>query len=235
MKPGESFGRRRSKSAQKSAVSRAASNVLLKVGPLMEEASEKLANMYDAEMKEKDMSIAEAKQALADLEAQKHKIRQESFALMAKAEDDSKLNAMRGQYEALLRENESLLEQKDHSTLQQEVRNQDQQAPSQAFRSANPRPLTQEEIRAALPWAKELNRQQMRRRDNVRNIARLMSDAGTSERIGKHRKLVSIATGMKEDELDAMSIELLESLEATQGNVVAGPTTTPPMIGLVAS
>ena len=232
MKPGDAAGRRRSKGAQKSAVSRAASNVLLKVGPMMEEASERLAGMYDAEVKEKDMGIAEAKQALADLEAQKHKIRQESFALMAKTEDDSQLNTMRPQYEALLRENESLLEQKDHGQLQNEVRSQDQQAPSQAFRSANPRPLNSDEIHAALPWAKELNRQQMRRRENVRNIARLMSDAGTSELIGKHRKLVAVATGLKEDELDAMSVELLESLEATQGSMVEGPK-TPARMGLV--
>jgi transcription factor MBP1 len=223
---------RRSKGPNKSAVSRAAVNVLSRVGPAMEEASERLATMYDAEMKEKDMSIAEAKQALADLETQKHKIRQESFALMAKAEEDSKLNSLRAQCEALLRENESLLEQKDHSALQCEVRSHDQQAPSQAFRSANPRPLTQEEIRSALPWAKELHRQQIRRRENVQNIARLMSEAGTSEKIGKHRKLVAIATGLKEDELDAMSVELLESLEATQVNLGEGPR-TPSRVGLV--
>lgn len=223
-KPGDSFNRRRSKIARKPAVSRAASNVMSKVGPVVEEASERLAGMYDAEMKEKDMSIAEAKQALAELETQKHQIRQEYFALMAKAEDDSKLNSIRGQYDSLLRENESLLEQKDHSTLQSEVRSHDQQAPSQAFRSANQRSLTQEEIRAALPWAKELNHQQMRRRESLGNLAQLMSDAGTSENIGKHRKLVAISTGMKEDDLDAMSVELLESLQATtRVHVVEGP------------
>ncbi len=188
--------------------------------------------MYDAEVREKDMSIDEVNQALVDIEAQKRSIHQQTNALKVKCEDDSKLNSLRGQYETLLHENESLLEQKEHGTLQSEVRSHDQQAPSQAFRSANPRPLTHEDIRAALPWAKELNRQQMRRKDNVRNIARLMSDAGTSERIGKHRKLVAIATGLKEEELDAMSVELLESLEATQVNVVEAPR-TPPRIGMV--
>lgn len=232
MKPEESLGRQGSRGGVKSRVSRAGSSVRSRVGPMMEEAGERLASLYDAEMKEKEMSISEAKVALADLEAQKHKVRQECFALMGKCEDESELNVLRGQYEALLRENESLLEQKDHGILQSEVRAQDQQAPSQAFRSANPRPLTQEEIRAALPWAKELHQQQMRRREHVRNIARLMSDAGTSERIGKHRKLVSIVTGLKEDDLDAMSVELLESLEATQMNVAEGPR-TPPSVGLV--
>jgi transcription factor MBP1 len=229
---GNSFGRGRTRGSHQSAVSRAASNVLLKVGPVMDEASERLASMYDAEMKEKEMGIAEASQALKDLEAQKHNVRQESYALMAKSDDDFNLNSLSAQYEAHLRENESLLEQRDHGTLQNEVRSYDQQAPPQAFRSANPRPLTKEEIRAALPWAKEFNRQQIKRRDHVHNIARLMSDAGTSERIGKHRKLVAIATGLKEDELDAMSAELLESLDATQGNVVEVPS-TPARIGLV--
>jgi transcription factor MBP1 len=233
VRPGETSSRRRSRSIQKSAVSRAASNVLLKVPSMVEEASERLANMYDAEVKEKELGITEAKQALNDLDTQKHRVRAETFALMTKEEDDSKLNAMRGQYEVLLRENESLLEQKDHGTLQGEVRALDQQTPPQAFRSANPRPLNQDEIRAALPWATELSRQQNRRRDNVRNIAQLMSDAGTSERIGKHRKLVAIATGLKEEELDAMSVELLESLEATKVIDLTGGPKTPPRMAVV--
>ncbi|KAF7504447.1 hypothetical protein GJ744_002184 [Endocarpon pusillum] len=232
VKAGDSFSRRRSKGSNKAMVSRAATNVLANIRPMIMQASSQLADMYDAEVREKDMSIDEVNQALSDIEAQKRNIHQQTNALKDRCEDDSKLNSLRGQYETLLRENESLLEQKEHSTLQIEVRSHDQQAPSQAFRSANPRPLTQEDIRAALPWAKELNRQQIRRKDNVRNIARLMSDAGTSERIGKHRRLVAIATGLKEEELDAMSVELLESLEATQGNVVEGPR-TPPRIGMV--
>ena len=146
---------------------------------------------------------------------------------MAKAEDDSELNILRGQYEACVRENESLLEQKEHSTLQNEVLLQDQQAAPQAFRSANPRPLTQDELRATVSWVLELYRQQSRRRELVREVAQLLGDAGTSEKIGKHRKLVSIATGLKEEELDTMSVELLESLEATQVAVMNGPKTPP--------
>ena len=175
----------------------------------MEEASFKLANMYDAEVKEKDINISEAKQSLANFESQRHKIRQETFALMAKAED------------------ESLLEQKEHSSLQNKVLTQDQQTPPHAFRSANPRPLTREELRATVPWVLELFRQQARRRELVKEVAQLLGDAGTSEKIGKHRKLVSIATGLPEEELDAMSVELLESLEATQVAVFNGPKTPP--------
>lgn len=226
---GDSYGIKRSRrKPPKQAVSRAASLVLDKVGPLMEEHSTRLADMYDAEMKEKDTSISEAKQALTDFEAQRHKIRQETFALMAKAQDESRLQALRQEYEERLRETESLLEQKEHATVQKEVLQQDQQTPHQAFRSANSRPLTQDEMRATLPWALELYRQQKIRRQLVKDIARLMGDAGTSEKIGKHRKLVAIATGLKEEELDNMCGELLESLEATQGSVMSNGPTTPP-------
>jgi transcription factor MBP1 len=232
LRPGETYsskrtGYRAKRNSQRSTVSRAASQVLTRVGPMMEEASFKLANMYDAEMKEKDISIAEAKQSLSNFESQRHKIRHETFTLMAKTEDESELNMLRGQYEACVRENESLLEQKEHASLQNEVLLQDQQAPPQAFRSANPRPLTQDELRATVPWVVELFWQQARRKDLVREVAQLLGDAGTSERIGKHRKLVSIATGLKEEELDAMSVELLESLEVTQVAVMNAPKTPP--------
>ncbi|RMD44183.1 hypothetical protein DV735_g1002, partial [Chaetothyriales sp. CBS 134920] len=66
-------------------------------------------------------------------------------------------------------------------------------------------------MRAALPWALDLFAQQLRRRFLVRDMAVLMADAGTGEKVGKHRKLVAIATGLKEDELDPMSEELLEN------------------------
>ena len=235
--PNSSLGRRMRRRPLKQPVSRAASSMYDQLATTFEEQRDRLADTYDAEMKDKDAIIADAKQTLADFEAQRHKIRQESYALMAKAEDDARMQMLRQEYDVCLRETESLLEQKEHASLQKRVLQQDQLAPPQAFRSANGQPLNQDEVRAALPWAMELYRQQSTRRQLVREIARLMGDAGTSEKIGKHRKLVAIATGIKEDELDHMSGELLESLQATQGGVVngAGPQTPPGMmVGMVA-
>ena len=228
---GDLYGSKRRKRTQRQAVSRAASNMYDNTTTMFDEQRERLANMYDSEMKEKDVTIAEAKQALSDFEAQRHKVRQESYALMANVEDDSKMQLLRQEYETCLRNTESLLEQKEHAGLQRQVLQQDQQAPPQAFRSANSNPLSQEEMHQALPWAVELSQQQNNRRHLVREIARLLGDAGTSEKIGKHRKLVAIATGLREEDLDNMSGELLESLEATQGNALTnGPRTPPRMV-----
>ncbi|EXJ70809.1 uncharacterized protein A1O5_05799 [Cladophialophora psammophila CBS 110553] len=223
---GESFSSKQSRrKRQKEALSRAASLVLDKIGPLLDAGSFKLADMYDLQMSEKDTEIAEAKHALTELENQRHKIRQETFPLMAKIEDVSKIPNLRQEYEACLSEVESLLEQKEHATLQNEVFQQDQQTSPEAFRFPNTSPLSPEEIGAVVPWAIELNNQQTLRRQLVKDIAKLMSDAGASEKVGKHRKLVAIATGLKEDELDGMSEELLESL---QGNQAGNPPQTPP-------
>ncbi|KIW39520.1 uncharacterized protein PV06_08124 [Exophiala oligosperma] len=225
---GESFTAKQARrKRQKDAISRAASLVLDKIGPLMDEGSYKLADMYDSQMNEKDTEIAEAKQALSDFEAQRHKIRQETFTLMAKAEDASKIPALRQQYDACLGEIRSLLEQKEHGTLQQEIFQQDKQINPQAFRFTNPQPLSADEMRASLPWAIELNQQQAMRKYWVLEIAKLMGEAGTGEKVGKHRKLVAIATGMKEEELDGMSGELLENLQA---NSNTNPETPPTMI-----
>lgn len=225
---GESFSAKQSRRRrQKDAVSRAASFVLDKIGPLMDEGSFRLAEMYDSQMSEKDTEITEAKHALTELENQRHKIRQETFHFMAKAEDASKIPALRLEYEACLNEMESLLENKEHNIIQTEIFQQDQQASPQAFRFSNNQPLSPGEIRASIPWALELNNQQNLRRRWVKEIAKLMGEAGTGEKVGKHRKLVAIATGLKEDELDSMSEELLESLQASQG-AGAGVPQTPP-------
>ncbi len=111
LRPGESYRRRygSKRNVERATVSRAASHVLTKVGPMMEEASFRLATMYDAEMKEKDTGIAEAKQALSNFEAQRHKIRQETYALMAKADDDSELDKLRSQCDSYIQKIQSLL------------------------------------------------------------------------------------------------------------------------------
>lgn len=231
---GESFSRRRiRKQSQRKSVSRAASVMMSRVGSVVEEAGSKLAALYDNEMKERDTNIAEAKQTLTDFEAQRHKIRQESYALMARVADESKLTTLRKEYESCLKEMESLLEQKDHGALQKTVRLQDQQAPPQAFRSANDSTLAQDQMIAAFPWAVELHQQQKKRRQLLADVAKLMGDIGAGEKIGKCRKLVAIATGLKEEDLDAMSQELVESLESTQvPSIIDDPRTPPHLSGL---
>lgn len=226
--PLSNLGKMRRRNLPKNA-SRAASIVMSRVESASQEVSTKIAGMYETEMKEKDAAISESKQSLKDFEDQRHRVKTEVLQLTAQVQHDEErqLENLRYEYETLLAETQSLLEQKDHARLQTDVRQRDQQTNPHSFRSANPARLTPEEISTALPWAIELHNQQQSRRQLIREIAALTAAAGTGERIGKHRKLVAIATGIREDELDEMSDELLQSLQATAEST--GPQ-TPPMV-----
>lgn len=224
LQPGETISKRSSRRSHLSkvpTVSRAASTVLTKIGPVMEEASTRLALMYDSEMKEKQTVINETQIALNDFETQRHQVRKETYTLMAKADDDNKINQLRIAYEAAVRETESLLEQIEHTALQSEILAQDQQSPNQAFRVNNASFLTEEEMRAVIPWAKELARQQNKRRELVTMVATLMGNVGNKDKIDMQRELVASATGVNKEELDEMSEEILESLDASADASIA--------------
>ncbi|KAL9111798.1 MAG: hypothetical protein Q9227_003857 [Pyrenula ochraceoflavens] len=214
-----------SKNAQKAVnMSNAAATMRNK----MNEVLGRISSFHEAESKEKDLQLNEAQATLSDMEAQRHRIRQETYALMARAPNDNELHSLRASYSQKLRQHESLLEQKDHSALQAQVLAQDQQTPSHLFRDSNNDALSQEEMKAAIPWARELHSQQHKRRQLIQETAQNMGDVGASERIGKLRKLVSMATGIQEDNLDDMSAELLESLDPAHTPLENGPR-TPPM------
>ena len=237
--------RRKSNHQSKQTLSRAASSMYDSANSVFESQRDRLADMYDAEAKDKDTNMIEAKAALADFEAQRSRIRQETYAILANpginenAEDPPHIQALRVEYEAARRETESLVERSEHARLQAEVRAHDEQTPSHLFRAATiangnttpslmengnlnaPVELSLPELQSSAPWAIDLAHQQARRRQLVRDISGLHGDANSSERINKHRKLVAMATGIKEDDLDPMAGELLASLQANAAEASA--------------
>ena len=52
----------------------------------------------------------------------------------------------------------------------------------------------------------------------MRDLAQQTADAGVSTKFDVHRKLVALATGLKEEELDPMAGELAETLEFDRMN-----------------
>ena len=210
------------------------SNAAMTMRTRMNEVLARISSFHEAETKEKDLQMSETESTLADIEAQGHRIRQETYSLMAKAQDETQLPSLRASYAQGLHTHGSLLEQKDHATLQAEVLAQDKQTPNHLFQNSADGSFSQEEMQAAIPWARELYSQQKKRRRLVQETAQNMGDVGASERIGKLRMLVSLATNMPEDTLDDMSAELLESLDPSQTALENGPK-TPPMQRAVVS
>lgn len=66
--------------------------------------------------------------------------------------------------------------------------------------------------------ANELAQAQADRDEAVAQLIRQRADAGVSTKLDVHRKLVSLATGLAEEELDPMSSELADALEFDRAN-----------------
>ena len=75
-----------------------------------------------------------------------------------------------------------------------------------------------EELLQRLELVRRLVTAQEGRREAVRDLLQQKADAGVSTKLDMHRKLVALATGLKEDELDPMSAELADTLEFERMN-----------------
>src|SRR5699024_10514378 len=76
-----------------------------------------------------------------------------------------------------------------------------------------PEAMDHSELLAKYQLAQQLCSVQKARRTAVRDLAQQTADAGVSAKFDVHRKLVALATGLKEEELDPMAAELAETLE----------------------
>lgn len=212
-------------STQRVFSSRAANAIIQKV-PSINDAISSFAEKLDLEATEKDIAIAEARKIHKQVEAERQAVRQQVYANLAKAEhqDEGMLKVRRAEYEKGVREVESLLEQCQHAEVQGRVHIEDSQLDPRLFHinGASAAVMGPEDQMQRILWARKLWQEQERRRSLVREVARLMGDAGTGERIGLHRRLVSMAVGIGEEELDGMSGELLEALEPEGGGKVRG-------------
>ena len=102
--------------------SEAAMIVTSQIAPLISEKTEKLAAAFDKELEEKQADLAEAQRLHETMDRERHQARQQNFLYMTKEEDDNITNSRRDECVALVRENESLLEQTQHANLHALVR-----------------------------------------------------------------------------------------------------------------
>ncbi|KAK2741123.1 hypothetical protein FQN57_005724 [Myotisia sp. PD_48] len=82
--------------------------------------------------------------------------------------------------------------------------------------------------------ARQLAQAQAERQATLRELIRQQADAGVSAKLDVHRKLVALATGLPEDELDPMSSELADALEFDRANEKR-PTRPAPIPSTVAT
>ena len=189
------------------------SDLLSKVGVIMAEASKKLTVSYgNSKPNQQDSDdVANPESLYEQLELDRQKIQKQSAALATKEAEQGPLDAQLGRYEHLKRSYESLLEKVQHARLLQRA----PPAPERQKFSSSP---DHNELMTIYHLSRQLCKAQKTRRAAVRDLAQQTADAGVSTKFDVHRKLVALATGLKEEELDPMAGELAETLEFDRMN-----------------
>ncbi|KAL4783175.1 hypothetical protein BJX76DRAFT_261633 [Aspergillus varians] len=193
----------------------ATAQLLSRIGAIMTEASKKLASSYgDAKPNEQDSDdVANPETLYEQLELDRQKIKKQYGTLAAKEAAEESSDAQLGRYEQLRNNYESLLEQIHQTRLKDRLASAP--IPTQAL----PPSLTeQDKLLATFQLARTLCSEQKTRRVAVKELAQQRADAGVSTKFDVHRKLVALATGLKEEELDPMAAELAETLEFDRMN-----------------
>ncbi|KAL2008248.1 hypothetical protein VTN00DRAFT_8230 [Thermoascus crustaceus] len=195
----------------------ATSALLAKIGSVMEEANRKLAIAYGNTKLNQPGSddIANPQGLYEQLESDRQKIQKQSFALSSKEDENEPIEAQLKRYEQVKQSYESLLEQTQHHRLLERFT---AAASSVAETSEQSPPKSQEDLTKLYQLARELSLAQKSRCAAVKDLIQQRADAGVSTKFDMHRKLVALATGLKEEELDPMAAELAETLEFDRMN-----------------
>ncbi|KAF9888154.1 hypothetical protein FE257_009291 [Aspergillus nanangensis] len=196
-------------------LSSATTALLSKIGVIMAEANKKLAVSYGSSKASQQDSddIANPEALYEQLELDRQKIREQSTAFARREAEDESINTQLGRYEQLRASYESLLEQIQQARLKEQIA----LLPNP---SENAKVSSDEQTRllAVYQLARKLCDAQKTRRTAVSDLAQQTADAGVSTKFDVHRKLVALATGLKEEELDPMAAELAETLEFDRMN-----------------
>lgn len=187
--------------------SAATSDLISKIGVVMAEASKKLATSYgNTKPNQQDSDdIANPETLYEQLEQDRQKIQRQSAALAAKEAEHGSIDAQLVRYDQLKRNYESLLEQIQKSRLLERAPTLEDNKP--------PSTRDHNELMTTYYLSRQLCSAQKVRQTALKDLAQQTADAGVSTKFDVHRKLVALATGLKEDELDPMAAELAETLE----------------------
>jgi hypothetical protein len=191
----------------------ATAELLSKIGMIMAEANKKLALTYSNSKvnQEGPDDVANPESLYEQLESDRQKIQKQIVALSAKEAEHERTDDQAGRYETLRQSYESLLEQIQYGRLAQQLAVTEVPKPT-------PASLEQDQLMARYQLARELSSAQKIRCNAVKDVVQQTADAGVSTKFDVHRKLVALATGLKEEDLDPMAAELAETLEFDRMN-----------------
>ncbi|PYI06024.1 apses transcription factor [Aspergillus sclerotiicarbonarius CBS 121057] len=189
----------------------ATSTLLSKIGVIMAEANKKLAVSYGGSKANQQGSddVANPEAFYAQLESDRQKIQKQAAVFVAKEAEEESIDTQLDRYEQLRSRYESLLEQIQQARLKERVSS----TPLPEKEGITSSGSGQDRLIHTYQMARQLCAAQKARCAAVKDLVQQTADAGVSTKFDVHRKLVALATGLKEEELDPMAAELAETLE----------------------
>ncbi|PGH18359.1 hypothetical protein AJ79_00425 [Helicocarpus griseus UAMH5409] len=202
--------------------SEATASLLSKIGSIVDEASRKLALAYgDTKWPPQGAEDITNPQGLYEhVESDRENIRKQTASLATKESETEELEAKLARFNKVKRDYESLLEQVQRLHLLK--RFQAAGVDSDSQKSGPDGTKKPQDLSQVYQVACQLYEAQRARQQAIKNLIQQKADAGVSTKLDVHRKLVSLATGLREEELDPMSSELANALEFDRANEKRG-------------
>lgn len=202
--------------------SEATASLLSKIGSIVDEATRKLALAYgDTKWPPQGAEDITNPQGLYEhVESDRENIRKQAASLTAKENETEELEAKLERFNKVKRDYESLLEQVQRLHLLKRFQNARVDSDSQAQTNSSGESSNKgsQDVNLLYQVACQLFEAQQARQQAIKDLIQQKADAGVSTKLDVHRKLVSLATGLPEDELDPMSSELANALEFDRAN-----------------
>ncbi|KAL9600210.1 MAG: hypothetical protein Q9219_003353 [cf. Caloplaca sp. 3 TL-2023] len=203
-------------------------------GPMVNDKALQVNLAMEDELRQMDKSYADANAMIEQTARERDTVKKEALRLLGELEgpdggnaEDEDLGRLRQEYEVYVKANESLLEQDQHRVLHHEVRVREERLRNDPIESSSSgedknNNKTASQHQAKLEAAKELAKQQARRRELCKEVVQAQAVAGMGETGGMLRRLVGACLGIEGEDVGALVPEVLKELEVGKGGGEGG-------------
>lgn len=215
----------------------ATSDLFQKIEGYIDKASERLSRAYD-QIKSRPQNISDTgghpKDIYEQLEAEREALQKESEDSLTRDADGEPYADLVNRHERAEQMYQTLLENAQNLTLKKRLDamgwalHGDKRHLETTTAPANPATTTdsvaddttnqKDDPLAKLALVEHLARAETTRHSNVSEMIAHRADAGPDARLNVHRRLVSLATGLPEKDLDPMARDLASNLEFSRAN-----------------
>ncbi|KAL9099236.1 MAG: hypothetical protein Q9163_005240 [Psora crenata] len=198
---------------------------------LSQEKGLQVALSLDAEAKEKDDILEEARQALDKAEEERHRVRQATSRLITEEvvdDDEEELRGLQKEYEAQAAEAMSYSEHLQHRELHRTVRDEELALPKEAhFIKSNGSKADEQVIEERTRAAVDLALEQNKRKQLTATVVEARASAGMGPHGEAMKQLVSLTMGVAKEEVTMSLVDdLWEELDGSKMDVRANVAIT---------